>query len=387
MILFLATLSLAAWIYLALFHGRFWRADQRLGDAPAPALWPPVAIVIPARDEAASIGEVIAAHAAADYSGEVSIVLVDDNSTDGTADVAKAAAGDGADKLTVINGAPLAEGWTGKLWAVRQGLAAATEMNPAYVLLTDADIVPAPETLSRLVAKAEREGLSLVSLMARLDARGLWGGLLIPAFVYFFQKLYPFPRVNDATSDVAAAAGGCMLVRTDALNAIGGVDSIRDALIDDCALARRIKDHKPGAKIWLGLASDEAKSLRDNRSLNSVWNMVARTAYAQLAYSPLLLAGTVIGMALIYLVPPGVALTLAMHGNELAAVFALIAWGLMAYTYWPTLGVYKQQPWQSTTLPLAAAFYTAMTVDSAIRQMRGRGGQWKGRHYDFRNVS
>ncbi len=378
----LAFFALAAWIYLAVSHGGFWRANQRLEAAPAPEVWPAVTAIVPARNEAASVGAVVAAHMAADYQGDFCVVLVDDGSDDGTADKARAAA-EGSDRLTIIDGAPLPDGWTGKLWAVQQGIEEARGAQPTYYLLTDADIVFAPDTLARLVAKAEAEDLSLASLMARLDARGLWGGLLIPAFVFFFQKLYPFPLSNDANENVAAAAGGCMLVRADDFDAAGGVAAIGDRLIDDCALARNIKDLTPATRTWIGLADTEATSLRDNRSLSSIWNMVARTAYAQLGFSPLVLAGAVFGMGLIYLIPPLVALSLAIHQNLLATFFALFAWGIMARIFWPTVKLYRGEPWQSATLPVAAALYTIMTVHSGLRQVQGRGGQWKGRHYDL----
>ncbi len=386
---FLALFSLAAWVWLALFRGGFWRADQRLGDrtAPVPARWPSVVAVVPARDEAATIGDVIAAHMAAAYPGDFAVILVDDNSNDGTGDIARAAA-DGSDRLRIIDGAPLPHGWTGKLWAVHQGLTAATARGrPDYILLTDADIVLAPDTLTRLVAKAEAEGLSLASLMARLDARGLWGGLLVPAFVFFFQKLYPFPLSNDPNETSAAAAGGCMLVRAADLGAAGGAAAIHDQLIDDCALARAVKDLTPATRTWIGLADDEATSLRDNRSLSSIWTMVARTAYAQLGFSPFMLALAIIGMGLIYLAPPLIALGYAAHEDGLAAGLALIAWAIMARLYYPTLKLYGGEAWQAAALPLAGALYAAMTVDSAIRHWRGRGGQWKGRHYDLSKTS
>ncbi len=380
----LALFSLAAWVFLALFRGGFWRADQCLDAAGAAlARWPSVTAVIPARDEAATIGNVIAAHMAADYQGDFRIILVDDNSSDGTGDIAKAAAGE-SDHLSIIDGAPLPEGWTGKLWAMHQGVTAAqTRSDPVYFLLTDADIVLARDTLARLVAKAETERLSLVSLMARLDARGIWGGLLIPAFVFFFQKLYPFPQSNDPNDNIAAAAGGCMLVRAADFHAVGGVTEIRNQLIDDCALARNIKDLAPTTRTWIGLADTEATSLRDNRSISSIWTMVARTAYAQLGFSRLLLALAVAGMALIYLAPPLIALGFAVHHDISAAVLALAAWGVMALLYYPTLKLYGGEPWQAATLPVAAALYTAMTIHSAIRHWRGLGGQWKGRHYDL----
>ena len=383
----IAVLACAAWGYLTLGRGGFWRADQCLGDAPAPAEWPEIAAIIPARDEAETIAAAVEALLASDYRGRLTVIVVDDSSTDGTVDIARRAAErmpKGDDRaFEIAAAADLPEGWSGKMWAVNQGLARALEAAPGarYMLLTDADIVLTPDALRRLTAKAETEGLALASLMARLDARGRWGGLLIPAFIYFFQKLYPFPRANDPYDDMAAAAGGCMLVRAEALEAIGGVAAIREALIDDCALARRIKDISPSTKIWIGLAEREATSLRDNRSLESIWNMVARTAYAQLGLSPLLLAGTVLGMALLYLAPPLVVVTLGWHGDWGAFLFAAIAWGLMAYTYWPTLRLYGREPLETIFLPVAAGLYTAMTVSSAMRYWRGDGAQWKGRRY------
>ncbi len=376
----IAIIALAAWIYLSFFRGGFWRADQRLAIAPNPEQWPSVAAVIPARNEAEAISAVMKAHLAADYPGEFSLILVDDNSDDGTAEIARAAA-DGSDRLEIIPGAPLPPDWSGKLWAVHQGVEAARRTAPDYYLLTDADIVLAKDTLRRLTAKAQAQSLSLVSLMARLDSRGLWGGLLVPAFVFFFQKLYPFPLANDLNENIAAAAGGCMLVRAEDFHAAGGVEPICSELIDDCALARRIKDLSMTTRIWIGLADTEAVSLRDNRSLSSIWNMVARTAFTQLNQSILMLIGAVAGMALIYLAPPLIALFLATHHNFVAALIALAAWGVMARIYWPTLKLYRGYPWQSAALPIAAALYMAMTVSSAIRYWRGKGGQWKGRHY------
>lgn len=383
MLTFIAFVTLAAWGGLTLLRGGFWRASERLNDAPEPAAWPEIAAVIPARDEAESIGDVIRAHMAADYPGVFSVILADDGSADATADIARAAAAGRPRTLEVVTVPLLPEGWTGKLWAVENGLKRAAEIAPAakYVLLTDADIALARDTLSRLVAKAEAENLALASLMARLDSRGPWASFLIPAFIFFFQKLYPFPRANDPDDGLAAAAGGCMLARRDAIDAIGGMGAVKGALIDDCALAKAIKNLTPSTKIWLGLARDEAVSLRDNRELESIWNMVARTAYAQLGYSPLMLAGTVIGMALIYLAAPLIILTMFWHWNFAALFYAAGAVALMAYTFWPTLRLYGRAPWEAALLPAAAALYTAMTVSSALRFWRGDGGRWKGRTY------
>ncbi len=377
-----AAAAFLAWAYLALARGMFWRASERLTAAPAPESWPQVVAIIPARDEAETIGAVVRAHLACRYPGQLSIIVVDDLSTDGTAETARATTQDqSAHALEVLTGEPLPEGWSGKLWAVHQGLAQARASKADYFLLADADIMLAPDTLTALVSKAEHEGLSLTSLMARLDARGGWAQLLVPAFIYFFQKLYPFPQVNDPNENLAAAAGGCMLVRADALENAGGIEAIKGALIDDCALAKRIKDLSPSTKIWLGLADDEAVSLRDNRSLSSLWNMAARTAYAQLAFSPILLIGTLAGMTLVYLAAPIIVLTLPWHGNLTAFLYASFAWGIMAYTYWPTLKLYHRPPWEAAFLPAAAGLYTMMTVASALRHWRGAGGQWKGRTY------
>lgn len=379
----IALIALAAWIHLAFFRDGFWRASERLGDAPEPESWPAVVAVIPARDEAASIAQIIEAHMAADYPGDYSIVLVDDGSMDGTADIARKAAEGKSRRLEIISAPDLPPGWTGKLWAMHHGLLKAAVLAPdaKHRLLADADIVFASGTLRRLVAKAERENLSLASLMARLDVKGSWASLLIPSFIYFFQKLYPFPRVNDPNDNTAAAAGGCMLARADVLAEIGGVETFKDDIIDDCALARRIKDISPSTKIWIGLADDEVHSLRDNEQFSSVWNMVARTAYAQLGHSATILAGTLFGLAIVYLAPPLIALTFAAHHDGFALILALLAWGLMAYTYWPTLKLYDQEPWQSAVLPVSAALYAAMTFSSALRHWQGKGGQWKGRSY------
>lgn len=382
MLTFIAFVALAAWGGLTLLRGGFWRASERLTDAPDPAAWPQVVAVIPARDEAETIGDVIRAHLSADYPGAFTIVLADDGSSDATADIARAAAA-GKDRLEIVAVPPLPQGWTGKLWAVENGLKRARETAPdaKYILLCDADIALSRDALARLAAKAEAEHLSLASLMARLDARGPWASFLIPAFVYFFQKLYPFPRANDPDDNLAAAAGGCMLARRDAIDAIGGMGAIKGALIDDCAFAKAIKNLTPSTKIWIGLADDEAVSLRDNRDLASIWNMVARTAYAQLGLSPLLLAGTVIGMALVYLAAPLILLTMFWHWNFAAAFYAVIACALMAYTYWPTLRLYGRAPWEAALLPAAAGLYTAMSISSAMRHMKGEGGRWKGRTY------
>ncbi len=370
----LAYLPAAIWFGLIIFRGDFWRADQTLPDAPPElAAWPAVVAVIPARNEAATIGATVASLLAQDYPGRFDVVVVDDHSDDGTAAAA------GADpRLSVVAAEPLQPGWTGKLWAVRQGLEATDARFPdaAYVLLTDADITHDAPNLRRLVGKAEGEDLALVSLMARLRCEGWWERLLIPAFVFFFQMLYPFPWVNDRNRVTAAAAGGCMLVRRSALRATGGVDAIRDRLIDDCALARQIK--RQGA-IWLGLTTD-VKSLRRYDTLGEVWNMVARTAFEQLGNSAWALVGTVIALAVTYLAPL-VAASGALGGGWPVVAGLAVWWGLMPHAFAPTLRLYDLSPIWGLSLPIAAFLYTLMTISSAVRTWRGRKGAWKGRHY------
>lgn len=375
----ISAFCLIAWLVIAARRFAWFCAPPRLGPTLPLARWPGVVAVIPARDEAETIGAVVSAHRASAYAGAFSIIVVDDHSTDATARIATTAG------ARAMEAPPLPAGWTGKLWAVNNGLAEAamTAADAKYALLTDADIVLAPETLSRLVAAAERSDAALVSLMARLDARGVWGGLLIPAFVYFFYKLYPFHLVNDPRSKVAAAAGGCMLVRRDALEAIGGVSAIRSQLIDDCALAAAIK--RAGFPIWLGMAKDEAISLRDNRSLRSIWMMVSRSAFTQLGHSWVMLAGAVIAMTFLYLAAPVIALSFPIHGGDVSATIAAAAWALMALTYLPIARLYDQDAWKTFALPVAAFFYTLMTISSAIDHARGKGGAWKGRIYTARS--
>lgn len=391
-----ALAALLGWVYLLTARSRYWRAEERLTPAAktsAGAAEPPAIVaIIPARNEAQTIASVLSAHLACTYRGDFHLILVNDQSADATGalaeeTIARMAAGAGAGVTggrtgEVIDGAQPPPGWSGKLWALEQGLAHADRVMPdaRYILFTDADIMLAPSTLTVLVEKAEREDLALTSLMARLDARG-WGALLIPAFIYFFQQLYPFARVKDPLDDTAAAAGGCMLVRRSALRAAGGVQAVKENLIDDCALARRIKDTGPGTKISLALADDEAVSLRDNRKLSAIWQMVVRTAYTQLRHSPILLAGTVIAMSLIYLAAPLIVLFSGWHGAGGAALVAIAAWGLMSYSYLPVLSLYERPLWEAPLLPVAAAFYLLMTLSSAMDHWRGAGAAWKGRRY------
>jgi len=378
MILIPVCVSLVIW--LALAGIRRFQAPVRLeARSDQIATWPAVTAIIPARNEARSIWPVIRSHLQTDYPGAFRLILVDDHSTDGTAGFAREAAG--SDRRLVIARPPaLPAGWSGKLWALRHGLAC-VEGEPEFILFTDADIVHRKDTLRRLVAKAQTDDLVLVSLMARLDRSGFWGRLLIPAFVYFFMKLYPFRLANRADHRLAAAAGGCMLIRRDRLAAIGGVDSIRGSLIDDCHLAHGLKNTEPRKPIFLGLADNEVISLRNNRKLGTIWTMVARTAYAQLDHNPLMLVGTVLGMTILYLVPPLAVLGLPLHGHMTAALIGAAAWFVMTLTYWPTIRDAKLGPAAALSLPLAGLFYTVMTVDSARRHWLGKGGAWKGRIY------
>lgn len=366
--------SLAIWIYLLLARGGFWRLTP-LPSAPAPAAWPAIVAVIPARDEAAGVGRAVESLLApAAYPGRLDLVLVDDHSRDGTAEIARhAAASTGrADRMTIVSGRPLPAGWTGKLWAVQQGLEQALALAPeaAYVLLTDADIAHDPAELRTLVAHARARDLHLASLMVRLHCRTLPERLLIPAFVFFFGKLYPFAWVNRPDLPMAAAAGGCMLLKRSTLDRIGGVAAIRGELIDDCALAAQVK---PLGPIWLGHA-EATHSLRVYGRFREIWAMIARTAFTQLRYSPLLLAGTVLGLALTYLVP---AVAAVWPGPWIPV--ALLAILLMGIAFQPMLLSYGRQPFWALALPLIALFYLAATIGSAVNYWRGKGGQWKGR--------
>jgi len=369
-----AALPVLVWAWLLFARGSFWRSDQRLSAAGERSHWPSVVAVIPARDEAGTIGATVASLLAQDYPGEVRVIVVDDNSTDGT----RLAAGTSPD-LQIICGKPLRSGWTGKLWAVKQGIDAIDVFAPdaAFILLTDADIVHAPDSLKELVHKAVTDHLLLVSLMVRLRCQTFWERLLIPAFVFFFQKLYPFARVNDPSSDCAAAAGGCILIERQALHRAGGIDAIHDQLIDDCALASLIKPHGP---IWLGL-SETTVSSRAYCRLSEIWQMVSRTAYRQLDHSPVNLVGTIIAMLIIYLAPP-VSVIAGIGVDEPQLILSgAIAWAMMCFAYVPTLRLYNRSLLGSLALPAAAALYTLMTVSSAVQYWRGLGGAWKGRTY------
>jgi hopene-associated glycosyltransferase HpnB len=311
--------------------------------------------------------------AAQTYRGEFSIVLVDDQSHDGTVDVARRVAEKAARKITVVSGQPLPPGWTGKVWAIHQGIAAAGagEKPPKYILLTDADIGYEPDVLASLVARASEEKRVLTSVMAKLNCESFAEHALIPAFVFFFKMLYPFAWTNRKIAATAAAAGGCMLVERSALERAGGIQAIRGALIDDCTLAKVMKAQ---GSIWLGM-SERVISMRPYPTVEDIRLMVARSAYAKLRYSPVLLLGTMFGMSLLYLAPPLLILTWSYP----ASVFAGAAYLLMALAFQPTLRFYHRSRLWGFALPLIAAVYLGFTLDSAYQHGAGRGGLWKGR--------
>jgi hopene-associated glycosyltransferase HpnB len=373
----IAALALAVWLYLLLGRGAFWRASMRddAGRIAEPRSWPRVMAVVPARNEGDVIADSLGSLLAQDYPGAFNIILVDDQSRDGTAAAATAVvAKEGeARRLTIVTGQPLPGGWAGKVWAMRQGADRADAMpEPAdYLLFTDADITCASDTLRSLVARAEADGLVLTSLMAKLRCESFAERALIPAFIFFFQMLYPFAWVNRRDHALAAAAGGCMLVRRSALRQTGGMDGIRSALIDDCALARQLK---PAGPIWLGL-TERVRSLRPYPHVADIGRMVSRSAYDQLRYSPLLLAGTIAGLTLTYLVPPA----FALFGSGLSQAFGAAAWIAMALAFQPTLRFYRVSPLWGIALPAIAFAYMLFTLDSAYQHLRGRGGLWKGR--------
>ena len=380
----LAILSVIIWIGLLCFRGQFWQADQQLETQDRKKdeteTLPVICAVIPARNEAQLLPVTLRSLLTQDYPN-LTIILVDDHSTDGTTQVAKTTAEElGSQQLQVISAKPLPQSWTGKLWAIEQGIQAA-QIAPEYILLTDADIEHDCANLRRLVAKAQAEDLDLVSVMVRLRCESFWEKLLLPAFVFFFQKLYPFRWVNNPSKTTAAAAGGCILIRQTALEQIGGMQVVRQALIDDCALAHAVKSTSPRSRgIWLGL-SDLTHSLRPYPSLKSIWDMVARTAFTQLHYSPLLLFKTVVGMILIYMVAPVATVLGVVTENWAIATTGFIGWLLMSVAYYPTINFYKCSPWFAICLPAIALLYTLMTIDSALQHWQGKGGVWKGRVY------
>ncbi len=378
----LATASAAAWAYLLVGHGSFWRTSTRLpADLPEPDDWPRVGVVVPARDEAAVLPETLPTLLGQDYPGQLAVWLVDDGSSDGTRQLAHTLAeqANAGAPLTVLTAAAPPPGWTGKLNAVQHGVAAASAAGVDLLLLTDADIAHHPSSVRRLVATAVAEDRDLVSLMALLRTQTGWERALVPAFVYFFAQLYPFPRVARPGGQTAAAAGGCVLLRRTALQRAGGLPRIRGELIDDVALGRLLK--RSGARIWLGFTGDppEVRSVRPYPRLADLWTMVTRSAYTQLRRCPVLLAGTLAGLGLLYVVPPVAGLAGLVRRCPVPAAAGLGAWAAMAVTQAPVLRLYGLSPLRGLALPAIAPLYAAMTVDSARRHATGHGGAWKGR--------
>ena len=369
MMALLALVPVAVWLYLLAARGMFWVMQERddRGEPSPPASWPAVGIVVPARNEADVIARTMASLLAQDYPGSFRIILVDDQSDDGTADTAHTL--DAGGRLTIVSGKPSPSGWTGKLWALRQGITEAGAVD--YLWLTDADVAHTPDNLRRLVARAEQGQLALTSLMAKLHCGSWPERYLIPAFVFFFDMLYPFRWVNDPRRKTAAAAGGCMLVRREALERAGNIDAIRSEIIDDCALAHALKAEGP---IWLGL-SERALSIRPYRGMAEIRSMVARSAYAQLGYSPLVLAATLAGMLVVYAAPP----LLAILARDSAQASGILAWAAMVLAFQPILKFYRLSPLWGLVLPLIGAVYAVFTLDSAVQHWRGKGGMWKGR--------
>lgn len=382
MIWCLLLLSTLVWGYLIIAHGQFWRCDQRL-DADhdtvyiAPRTWPRVVALVPARNEADVIEQSVKSLLDQDYAGRLDIVVTDDASEDGTGAILERLNGDG--RFSVVSGTGPAPGWSGKLYALEQARTHADSNlpKPDYYWLTDADIAHDKGACTRLVTQAENGFHDMVSVMVRLQDRGFWPGLLIPAFVFFFQMLYPFRLIKDRGSKIAGAAGGCVLIHRQALDRIGGFDSLKSALIDDCTLAARVKEG--GGRIWLGLSRTQY-SIRPYDGLKDIWRMVSRTAYTQLKYSPWRLLGSCIGMVLVFLVAPIAVIVAMATASPLLCLAALLLWGLMALAYWPMIRWFDRPGEEAFLLPFAAAIYTVMTIDSAYRHCQGQGGAWKGRH-------
>ncbi|MFI5098540.1 MAG: glycosyltransferase [Candidatus Acidiferrales bacterium] len=375
--LILAGITLLIWIVLTFFRGAFWllRAfDDDIAPHLSPPVWPRVVCVMPARKEAETIARAVSSLARQEYPGELRIVIVDDHSEDATADLARTAAqqAGAAERVRIVDAAALQSGWTGKLWALQQGVASCEQDAPEYFWFTDADIVHAPDSLARLVSRAEQQRVDLVSLMVLLQAKSFPERLLIPPFLYFFLKLYPPRWIADTKARMAGAAGGCILLRRTTLERIGGFGAIRGEVIDDCALARAVK--RSGGAIWMGLTR-KSVSLRAYQTFGEIRDLIARTAFTQLKYSSLLLLGTLAGMLLTYVAP----VVLAFYPQTAVWRLGLAAWLLMAVTYLPTVRFYGLSPLWAPFLPLAAAFYSYATWLSAVRYWLGRGGQWKGR--------
>ena len=370
-------MCLLAWLYLWLFHGRFWQVSRlQAPDAAEALISGTIAVVIPARNEANNVARALRSMLAQSCANALHIFVVDDNSTDGTADAARAAvSGSDQHKLHIISGRPLPPGWTGKLWAVQQGIDAAMEVAPQFLLLTDADVEHAPDNIATLLSIADSESSDLVSFMVKLHCRSVAEKLLIPAFVFFFFMLYPPLWIRSPKRKAAGAAGGCILISPRALAQAGGIDAIRHEVIDDCALARAVK--RSGGRVWLGLTRN-TRSFRWYESFGEIERMIARTAFNQLGHSVATLIGAIVGMALLYLLP----LALLCTRDWRFIAIGLLSYLTMTITYLPMVRFYGLGPGWAVTLPLSAIFYMGATVDSAIKVWTGRGGEWKGRAQD-----
>jgi len=388
----LGIITLAIWLHLFFGRGWFWRVsklDADQNEAESMSDWPAVVAVVPARNEAETIGRIVTALAQQDYPGPFSVVVVDDHSEDATADIAQQAAAHSAsrERVRVVSASALPEGWTGKLWALNEGVSSggvitaavstvarshAAPEAPVFYWFTDADVTHAPDTLPRLVERAQRDSLDLASLMVLLQAKTLPERALIPAFLYFFLMLYPPRWIADEELATAGAAGGCILLRHEALARIGGFAAIRSEVIDDCALAKAVK--LSGSKVWMGLTR-KSISLRAYTTFGEIRNLIARTAFTQLRYSWLVLAATLAGMFLTYIAP---AILLLAHDST-ARVLGSAAWLLMTLSFLPTVRFYRRSPLWAPLLPLTALFYTYATCLSAVRYSIGKGGLWKGR--------
>jgi hopene-associated glycosyltransferase HpnB len=380
----LGIITLAIWLHLFFGRGWFWRVKRLCADDgrfQLPGSWPKIVAVVPARNEAATIGKAVASLVSQEYPGTFFIVVVDDHSEDETVALAKRVSLDlGAEeKVRVVAASSLPEGWTGKLWALNEGVASAAAEGPAFYWFTDADITHAPDTLRRLVARAEQDKFDLASLMVLLQARTLPERALIPAFLYFFLMLYPPQWIADEDLSTAGAAGGCILLRREALERMGGFAAIRGEVIDDCALARAVK--RSDGRVWMGLTR-KSESLRVYGTWSEIADLIARTAFTQLRYSSWLLAGTLVAMFVTYVTP----VVLLFSPDFIARIFGLTAWLLMTFSFLPTIRFYRLSPLWAPLLPLTAIFYTSATFLSALRFWRGKGGQWKGRAQAQRNV-
>jgi hopene-associated glycosyltransferase HpnB len=374
-----AVLTLAIWSYLALARGAFWRIQSAEPDASDKPEFPgAVVAIVPARNEAELIGPVVTS--LLNQSVALSVIVVDDESADGTGNVARRAAerAGKSDALIVVPGKPLPAGWTGKLWSMHQGVERARAMNPAWLLFVDADVLHGPETVANLGTIALQGPYDLVSFMVKLHCESLAEKLLIPAFVYFFFMLYPPAWIRSSRRSTAGAAGGCMLVRAGTLQRAGGLQSIRGAVIDDCSLARLLKQH--GGRLWIGL-TDQSQSLRRYETFSHIERMISRTAFNQLKHSSLLLLCTVVGMVITYLAPP---LLLLTH-NRLTILMGAAICSVMTATYSRMVRYYRSNAAWALTLPIAALFYLGATIHSALNYWSGRGGNWKGRFQDIQD--